>query len=524
MFQNITLFSICMLINLGLTYSVSAQARLNRPERLGLTEVWTKAIPTGLGGRISGVHLHISSNSTYNTADVVDRHGRHQFFSDLDTRLSRSSGFEDHLLRRTELKKAELAARGLDPRVESREVPQATLYVRGSSGMVTAINAENGQLLWATQAGKQGYPSYSVAASDDYVVAVSSTKMYLLDAVSGQVLDTVSTRSIPSGTPTLDGEFIYVPTWRGLIEVYSTEDFGQVEFTLGSTHPVIGTVTLCPDSVSWATDKGDLYVGNRRRPGIKFRFQSPDTISSAPAYWDGSLFASSLDGFVYSIDANRGNVKWRHSSGGPIDVSPLAIDGMVFATNRAGQLDCLDAKTGEPKWSASGVRRFISVSENRLYYATGDNHLAVIDTATGSRIASAKMASTAVPFVNLASDRLYLASNGGVLSCLRETGRRWPVVRQIKFDEDEKPSTDKAEDSTDESSVPTSPSAGDELPSNDLDDFASAADTTDAADDTAAEGDDSDPFDEFDDGGDDFGGGDGFGDDMDDNEDPFNDL
>ena len=517
--------SLLVCLSLALTCTeLLAQGQLRRPERLGLTKVWSKAIPTGLGGKISGVHLHLSKKSSYNATDIVDRFGRRQFFSGLDTKGVSRGGY-DPLDRSTELTKARLQAQGLDPRVESQSIPRATLYVRGTSGMVTAINAETGRVLWATQAGKPGYPSHSVAASDEYVVALSSTKMYLLEADSGRILDSVSTRSIPSGTPTLDiglaGEeeqYVYVPTWRGLIEVYSTEDFGPVEFTVGSTSPVTGTVTLAPESIGWATDKGDLYVANRSRPGIKFRFESPDTISAAPAYFDGVFYASSLDGFVYAIDAIRGDVKWRYSAGGPIDVSPLAVDGMVFATTRDGQLVCLIAESGEVKWTAYGVERFLSATTDRLYYATTGNQLAVIDTATGAQIGSAPMGTAAVPFVNTATDRLYLATDDGVLTCLREAGRRWPLVRESNVDPvPPETTTVDASEGADEAMMDASPTADNEVP-DDIGDFG-GEDAAPADQDPAA--DEEDPFGAFDD----FGGGDdGMGDNTGAEEDPFNDF
>lgn len=504
----------------------SAQGRMRSPESVGLTQVWSKAVATGLGGKISGVHLHLSSTDTYQANEVVDRFGRRQFFSDLDTKAV-SVGGHDPTQRLTELKNAELAARGLDPKIESRSIPRATLYVRSTSGLVTAMDAETGQVKWTVQAGKQGYPSYSVAASDEYVVALSSTRMFLIDARSGQILDTVSTQSIPSGTPTIDGDHIYVPTWRGLIEVYSTENFGRVQFTLGSTSPVVGTVTVCPDAISWVTDQGDLYVGNRQSPGVKFRFQTPDTISSAPAYLDNTLFATSLDGFVYAIDDTRGNVKWRHSAGGPIDVSPLAVDNLVFATTRDGQLACLDAKTGEPKWRASGVERFVSASQNRLYCATIDDRLAVIDMATGARIGSQPIGSADLAIVNTATDRLYMASNQGVMTCLRESGRRWPIVRMQSINTTTDPETTEDEMTNEATEAPISPSAEDDVAIDvaiDVPNDFAADEVEDAATDVG-EDDGGDPFGEFDAGGEDSGFDldmDAGGEDSDD--DPFGDL
>ena len=120
-----------------------SQGRLRQPERLGLTQAWSKAIPTGVGGKISGVHLHLSARDAYTANDIVDRYGRRLYFSDLGV-TSISRGGYDQTARITELKRAELEARGLAPQVESQKIPAATLYVRSNSGMVTALNGESG--------------------------------------------------------------------------------------------------------------------------------------------------------------------------------------------------------------------------------------------------------------------------------------------------------------------------------------------------------------------------------------------
>lgn len=486
-----------------------------------LVQVWSNTVATGLGGKITGVHLHISQRDTYETRDVVDRFGRRQFFSGLQTRGVSLGGYNQSE-RLADMKRAELEARGLQPRVEQQSFPVTTLYVRSNAGMVTAINAETGQIKWSSRAGKEGYPSYSVAANDDHVVALSSTKLYLMDAATGQVLDTVSTLSIPSGTPTLDGKYIYVPTWRGLIEVYSTDRFGRVEYTLGSTSPVVGSVTLSPEALGWACDKGDLYVGNRRQPGMRFRFQSTDSISSPPAYLDGYFFATSLGGFIYAIDETRGSVKWRHSAGGPIDESPLAVDGMVLATTRNGQLVCLDADTGETKWRASGIQTFVSASENRLYCATTDSQLAILDIATGIRVGTQRLGANNLPIANTATDRLYLTSHSGLIRCLREPSRRWPIIRQKDLAAPEKPAvigSSDAEEVGEEIDL-SSPSADNDPAVQDTSDELSAPDPTEEMD-----AEEEDPFGAFGeepaaDGGFSDGGDMGDGDE----EDPFGDL
>jgi len=456
--RNLFRSTLCLALWLAMAFTSFAQ--VNNPDKLGLTTVWTKAASTGAGGKITGVHLHVSSTNVYRGTEVVDRLGRRQFFADNAVTVS-NAGY-DQTQRLTDLSKANLDTLGLEPRVEEYSIPDATLYIRADSGSVTALDAETGQLKWSTQAGTPGYPSHSVAATDDYVVAISSTSLFLLDANTGQVLETSSTSSIPNGTPTMDGDLIYVPMWKGLIEVFSTDNFSRQKFTMGSTSRVVGNVTVCPEVVSWASEKGDLYVGNRKRPGLLYRFQSPDTVSSAPAFAEGTLFASTLDGFVYAISDVEGQMKWRYAAGGPIRESPLVVDDMVLAITDDGQLVCLDTKTGDSNWSASNVQRFVSASQSRLYCATRDARLVAIDMATGTRIGSQRMGRNDLSFVNTNTDRLYLASANGIVRCLRETGQRWPVVRQIVLDTPDE--TTEEIETTEEPEEPVSPSAGDEPP------------------------------------------------------------
>lgn len=504
-----TLFRSTLCLALWLAMAVMSFAQVNNPDSLGLTTVWTKAAGTGAGGKITGVHLHVSPTNVYRGTEIVDRLGRRQFFADNVVPVSRA-GY-DQTQRMTDLRKADLETLGLDPRVEDYTIPDATLYVRSNAGTVTALDAETGQLKWSTQAGTPGYPSHSVAATDDYVVAVSSTTLYLLDANTGKVLEASSMSRLPSGTPTMDGDLIYVPMWKGLIEVFSTEKIGRRKFTMGSTSRIVGNVTICPEVVSWASERGDLYVGNRKRPGLRYRFESPDTVASAPAFSEGTLFATTLDGFVYAISDLMGQMKWRYAAGGPISESPLVVDGMVLAITDDGQLVCLDAKTGDLNWSASNVRRFVSASKSRLYCATRDAQLVAIDTATGTRIGSQRMGRNDISFVNTNTDRLYMASASGTIRCLRETGQRWPVVRQMILDQPDE--TVVKVEKTVEPEEPVSPSAGDEPPPED-----GGGIFGDPGSDMGDGGDDSDPFGDAGAEGDDAGFGDESGGD---DEDPF---
>lgn len=512
----------CVLLVSIMSGSVFAQYGLN-VERLGLETVWSKAIMTGLGNEISGVNIYVSPNKSYSATEVVDRFGRTSYFSGRE--LGTSRGGYDQMARLAELRSAELAARGLDPMAEVKQIPEVTMYIRSELGTVTAIDAETGEEKWTTKAGTAGYPSHSVAATDDYVAVISSSKLFLLDANSGEVLESMKSKLLPSATPSIDGQYLYVPTRRGVVQVRSTEDLGRLEYTLGSGGPVTSPLTIGRDSVSWTTKGGKVYVANVAAPGWKFHFQASDEVVAEPIYMDGKIFVTSIDGFVYAVSEETGATLWNFSAGGPLRDSPMAVGGNVYATTDDGQANSINAETGQSNWSTSGVDRFVAASDSRIYCMTKTGDLAALDIKTGGRIAALPISKLGTVAVNANTDRIYLIGNNGVVQCLREQGHRWPTTRmppRSGMVEETAPEVEaKAGD------APDVPSAGGELAGDS--DFTDDSGMDDgfedgmADDETVDDGmeDDSDPFagDDSDPFAEDFG--DSSGDDVD--SDPFGD-
>lgn len=509
-----TLAALVFLVSLTMVNPSSAQHSANLAQevgRIGLVPLWSKSVATGVGGKVSGVTVHVSPTKSYRGSEVIDKYGRRVLFSERSvSRLQSRAGY-DQRSRLTELKQAELAAQRLEPRVEEREIPEVTLYVRTSLGTVAALDAETGKEKWSTLAGTPGYPSYGVSATDQYVVTLSGSTLYLLDAETGQLLDSIPTRSVPSGTPTIDGELIYTPTRNGAIDVLSTEDLKRQEFTLGSSGRIENRLTLSPSSISWTADDGSLYVANAGGPGLMYRFASPDTIVAKPAYLNGTLFAVSADGFAIAIEEEGGHVKWRHSTGGSIREAPLAVDGSVYVTTTEGQMTALDQETGEVAWIANGIERFVSVSDSKIYCVSMSTDLTALDRDTGRRLGAAQVGDSSMSIVNTNTDRIYLVSKTGIVQCLRESGSRWPIVRmpETKPTEDA-PTEDGESDESDDSASVEVPSAqeapvvdedpNDEMPFGDI---GGEDDSEEEAQTVQEDEDDTDPFDFGDDGSDD---------------------
>ncbi|MCZ6644146.1 MAG: PQQ-binding-like beta-propeller repeat protein, partial [Gammaproteobacteria bacterium] len=181
----VSFFSWCTLAVTDATAQRLREMSSRSAKRLGLEPLWATSIPTGVGGRMTGVTVHISSSESYQVTEVTDKFGRKTYFSERDAGRAGNLLGLDQASRLAELKEAVLKARGLDPTVVTRTVSDISLYVRSSLGTVVSLDAETGRERWTTQAGKEGYPNYAVAASDEYLATVSGTTLYLLDTSTG---------------------------------------------------------------------------------------------------------------------------------------------------------------------------------------------------------------------------------------------------------------------------------------------------------------------------------------------------
>jgi outer membrane protein assembly factor BamB len=127
-----------------------------------------------------------------------------------------------------------------------------------------------------------------------------------------------------------------------------------------------------------------LYAGSSRNDGVsafdaqtgelRWHFFTDGPVRFAPVYWEGGLYFSSDDGYLYCLDAERGSLRWKFR-GGPTDRNilgngrlistwpargaPVVQDGTVYFGASIWPfmgifLHALDARTGKVKWTNDG--------------------------------------------------------------------------------------------------------------------------------------------------------------------------
>lgn len=427
-------------------------------QRAGLTRMWfTHLEMDSSRGKMQGVTQHVSSTQAHTVFEVTFQ-GRSYIFSerDLDA-FGNPVGVEGAkeaadkkvaglTLAATPAEKpaaaADPAATPADakpapaaelPKVSMHVIPEITVYATSERGLVHAIDGETGKTKWASFVGDPRFPTSNCGASDDVVCVFNGSKIYVLKASDGTVNWEKSVPGAPVLGPAVSEDYIFVPLISGKVDVF------QVGFPnrAASTFRTMGRPTTQPvilnHSVAWATDRGHVYVGSVNDGKAKYRVETKDNVVSTPGFLPpDKIFVTSQDGYLYSVRETRGGINWRFSTGESISHGPIGVRDTVYAIADSGTMYAIDAEAGVEKWTTSGIRGFIAATDDRLYCTDITASLVVIDSRSGSRVASISAPELEVRMVNTETDRIIVGTPSGLLQCFREIGRKWPEVRMMQ--------------------------------------------------------------------------------------------
>jgi outer membrane protein assembly factor BamB len=227
------------------------------------------------------------------------------------------------------------------------------LYVAMNQGLVMALDAASGRVIWRHPLGRCTASSPAVAEGVLVIGALGPSRNCHANVPSYVV-----------GLDARDGRTL----WRhrtGLVESSPLAVGRTVIY--GSSDGRVDALAVTDGRIHWSVrTNGPVKAGAAR---------------SGPTVYIGSY-----DGSLYAIDAGTGAVRWREPAGAPFYATPAVASGRVVAATTDGVVHAFAAGSGSPLWSTR-IGRFAysaaAIAQGRVYVGSYDHRLYALDLATG---------------------------------------------------------------------------------------------------------------------------------------------
>ena len=445
-----TTFAILMSVIFVMTAAFAPQGNADDsmlPEsqayRAGLKVQWNAQLPVGAPFKLIDWYLQIDENSS-TTYFVMEAGTVKEVVSNRQLNNKGEAfgiqGAKEEIEFRKELMETRLKLRRIEDievKVSSYTLPKSVLYLLTSDGVVTAMDADTGNILWDQLIGDMTLTVTGVGASNKHVAVIVGSTVYCLDAEDGRTLWSKDTVYVPSASPAVSETNVLVPLGNGRLESFVIEKEGYGSNTFFASGYATSRPLTTGSRVAWATDSGQLNLATpAASKAVSFRLNANDAILSQPTGRGALVYAASIDGFVYCVDQEKGRLVWEVTTGSTVTQPTIPIGDFLYVVSQSQQLFKIDARTGQfsENWETpvEHVTRFLGAGEKKIFAVDNQNNLEVIDKATGKILSNVSIGVIDQVLTNYHTDRMYFATNDGTVQCVREATSEKPIF----FDRD----------------------------------------------------------------------------------------
>ncbi len=327
----------------------------------------------------------------------------------------------------------------LTQRLSSCDLLDGYLFATGTDGVVRAIDATTGRVLWISSVAEPGEPLFPPVlhrAGDRPMVAFTrSNDVILLDLATGFAVNRVQLQAPPVASAAVTTTLVFVPSVSGRLRSYQLRS-GLPEFPIGTTGLLSAMSVYVPGHdlllaldtngvMAAITAAEELPEGASKRR-VRFAIHTGARPVGRLGVDQRTMYAATADGLLHAVDYLEGQPVWRYRLAGFPEGGPVVTAGSVYQAVLGGGVHRIGKEPVTPNWFDPQARQFLAEWPDGPALLRDDGSIVLIDPNTGRAARrldwSAGEAMAAVS--NLCNDAIILASRSGRICCVRPAGAR----------------------------------------------------------------------------------------------------
>ena len=179
-----------------------------------------------------------------------------------------------------------------------------------------------------------------------------------------------------------------------------------------------------------ASADASLYGLSALDRKLHFQFETDQPLSCPITQVGRLIFVGTEDRKAYCLDAESGAIKWELLSGLHLRQSPKVVDDRVYLRPEGYGMRCLSMTTASEIWTSRQAVGFLAATPTVVYASDASGNVLLLDQRNGRQIGTFSMRQFPVRIANERTDRLYFSTVTGLVVCLRERDREFPLFHK----------------------------------------------------------------------------------------------
>jgi len=317
------------------------------------------------------------------------------------------------------------------------------VFVRSTTGIITAFDAETGRKAWATLVGRPDQQSFAPVSNAGQLLVAVGMNLVAVDKRQGEVLWELKLPKHPSAPPAVDDEQVYIgmvdgsvygfdlKITRSLHDQRKLPEFSHLAqlWRYQTPSEIVSPPISTSRTVCFASSSGSFYSVQARGQKLIFQFETDAKIVTPLGRNENSILLASEDSRMYCLNQDNGQYRWAFTSAHPIRQQPRFFGNRVYVTPETVGTYALNADTGGLLWNQpqEQARQILMVGQSRLYAFNAQKEIVIVQASDGRVVGKLPYRNFVKSPTNDRTDRMFLVSQEGLVVCLKERDSAIPT-------------------------------------------------------------------------------------------------